>query len=345
MKPWTASSRRLSRLLNTTARDAAAKTTVEEPSSLDDFDSILESFDSMTAARDQDFSREARSEIEGLGRQRIKASSSAHEPSAVRGMLSDVQIRRRRDHTNSSFDTIGSHIQPGYSPRQLLNNPPEMANTGLPALIAAQAHLGHSTALWNPLTQPFIYGIRNGVHIFNLDLTLSHLRRAAEVIKGIAMNDGNILFVGTRPGQKRSVVEAARRSGGYHVFERWIPGTITNGKQVVGHGIVKHLITKHRRNSTPTSNPSSAPNSIVPDLVVVLNPLENRNLLQECARGRVPTIGIIDSDVDPRLVTYSIPANDDSIRCTSLIVGLLSRAAEAGRAQRTVSEWEQVEID
>ena len=83
------------------------------------------------------------------------------------------------------------------------------------------------------------------------------------------------------------------------------------------------------------------PNSAMPDLVVILNPLENRNLLKECAKGRVPTIGIIDTDADPRWVTYSIPANDDSLRCTTLIVGTLAKAAEEGRKESALkhADW------
>ncbi|CCG80669.1 40S ribosomal protein mrp4 [Taphrina deformans PYCC 5710] len=309
--------------------------TEDQPASTD-LDDILDSFDSVSSERDIEQFRthtDLKEFVEQSSTPRTGSSSS----------LSEIELRRRRDRTTTKLENIGSEIKQTYAPRQNLNDPPEISAVGIPALVASQAHLGHSTALWNPLTQPFIYGIRNGIHILNLDLTLSHLRRAAEVVKGVAQNDGNILFVGTRPGQKRSVVEAAKRANGYHVFERWVPGTITNGKQVVGHGNVKSLVTKHRQNRSPTSNPHLPPNSVIPDLVIVLNPLENRNLLKECAKGRVPTIGIIDTDVDPRLVTYSIPANDDSIRCTSLLVGVLSRAAALGRAQMVVPDWEQIE--
>ena len=270
--------------------------------------------------------------------------SKQRQTSDIDRSKTDVELRRRRDHVNSQYQHLGSDVKPNSSPRTQLHSPPDIQNVSIETLVASQAHLGHSTALWNPITQPYIYGSRNGIHIFNLDITLSHLRRAAAVVKGVAQNDGNILFVGTRAGQKRSVVEASKRAGGFHVFERWIPGTITNGKQVVGNGKVKHLLTKHQENKQPTENSTSHPNSIIPDLVVILNPLENRNLLKECAKGRVPTIGIIDSDADPRWVTYSIPANDDSLRCSSLIVGILSRAAAAGRAEMSMPGWEQIEV-
>lgn len=313
------------------ARDPPQPITLQERPTKQDLDDIFDSFD------------ESASHLSAEARNDPALQPSQLTPTSET-FLSEIELKRRRDRTISAFENIGSTREKHYSPRTGLHAPPKVEEIGIDMLIASQAHMGHSTTLWNPVTQPYIYGSRNGIHFFNLDHTLSHLRRAAEVVKGVAQNDGNILFVGTRPGQKRSVVEAARRAGAYHVFDRWIPGTITNGKQVVGHGRVKQLITKHKNNSSPPSNPILAPNSIVPDLVVVLNPLENRNLLKECAKGRVPTIGIIDTDADPRWVTYAIPANDDSLRCTSLIVGTLSQAAAAGRANMAVPDWEQVEV-
>lgn len=296
----------------------------EEPSAFD-IDDILSSFEEVTPLKDN-------------------ANSTAASSASIDNGMSDALLKRRRDNVNNLYSSLGSAIDQTYSPRQQLHNPPPVSDVGIASLIASQAHLGHATSLWNSLTQPFIYGARNGIHIFNLDVTLAHLRRAANVVRGIAKNDGNIVFVGTRPGQKRIVVEAAKRASGYHVFDRWIPGTITNGKQVVGHGKIRHLVTRHEKNTQPSADPRVLPNSVVPDLIIILNPLENRNLLKECAKGRVPTIGIIDSDADPRWVSYSIPANDDSLRFASLVAGVLSNAAAEGRQSMAVPGWVQDEV-
>lgn len=258
--------------------------------------------------------------------------------------LTSSDLKRRRDRMNRAFESIGGSTSTIYTPRQSLHAPETIEKINVELLLASQAHLGHSTALWNPVMQPYIYGSRNGIHFFDLEKTLEHLKLAAKVVHGVAKNDGNILFVGTRPGQKRFVVEAAKRAQAYHVFDRWVPGTITNGKHVVGHGQVSTLVTKHKRNSPPPASPMPQPNAVLPDLIIVLNPLENRNLMKECAKGRVPTIGIIDTDADPRWVTYAIPANDDSLRCASLIAGVLSRAAAQGRKEMALPDWEQLEI-
>lgn len=119
-----------------------------------------------------------------------------------------------------------------------------------------------------------------------------------------------MLFVGSRPGQDRSVVEAARMSGGCHLFEKWVPGTITNGKMIVGHGAVVEMDNADRVNP---QGPIENADPLKPDLVVCLNPLENYILLHECGLYGIPTIGIVDTDVNPTWVTYPIPANDDRL--------------------------------
>ena len=160
---------------------------------------------------------------------------------------------------------------------------------------------------------PYAYGERADITIIDLDHTLPMLRRAAKVIRGVAAKDGTIVFVGTRPDLRTVVRKAAERLGdqGYHVGERWLPGTLTNKIQVYGWD-------------------TTVRERIVPSLVVFLNPINNINAIRECAMENVPTIGIIDSNVDPRIVMYPIPANDESTRTAELIAGVLSVAGREG---------------
>lgn len=176
--------------------------------------------------------------------------------------------------------------------------------------MASQAHMGHSTALWNPSNSRYIYGVREGVHIIALEQTAAELRRASRVVEEVAYYGGIILFVGTRPGQMPIVVRAAELAGGFHLFSKWTPGTITNRDQILGpmelrivdemdrpvEGFDRHLLDRR---------------PVVPDLVICLNPLENHPMLRECSQENVPTIGVVDTNCDPALVTYTIPANDD----------------------------------
>ena len=236
---------------------------------------------------------------------------------------------RLREQTRSS----GAVVLPHYQPYQLLFNPPHPSEITLPLLLASQAHLGHATSLWNPANSRYIFGIRQGVHIISLDVTAAHLRRACRVVSGIAERGGLILFVGTRPGQDRCVVQAARRTMGCHLFEKWQPGTITNGHQILGKCKMKVVDEFDREISGYEDSLRDRP-SLKPDLVVCLNPLENWVMLHECALNGIPTMGIIDTDANPTWVTYPIPANDDSLRCVQLIAGVLGRAGQDGRLQR-----------
>lgn len=193
--------------------------------------------------------------------------------------------------------------------------------------------MGHSTSRWNPQNSRYIFGIREGVHIISLDVTAAYLRRAAKVVEEVAARGGIILFAGTRKGQKRAIVNAAQRAKGYHIFERWIPGSLTNGEQILGHCETKVVNALDQELEEFKSDLADRP-SVKPDLVVCLNPLENVVLLHECGLNNVPTIGIIDTDADPTRVTYPIPANDDSLRATCLIAGILGRAGQAGQKRR-----------
>ncbi len=171
---------------------------------------------------------------------------------------------------------------------------------------------------------PYAYGTRAGITIIDLDHTLPLLRRAANVVRAIARAGGTILFLGTRPDLRPVVQKAAERLGkqGFYVGDRWLPGTLSNRRQLFGASVVHDL-------------------RMVPDLVILLNPIQNINAINEVVAENVPTIGIIDSNVDPRIVMYPIPANDENTRTAELIAGVLSIAGREGVAlgeQDTIEE-------
>ena len=179
----------------------------------------------------------------------------------------------------------------------------------------------------------YIFGIRQGIHIISLEVTAAHLRRACRVISGVSERGGLILFVGTRAGQDRCVVNAAKLAGGCHLFERWTPGALTNGHQILGTCKTK-VVDEFDREVPGYEEKLADMPSLKPDLVVCLNPLENWVMLHECGMNNIPTIGIVDTDANPTWVTYPIPANDDSLRCVHLIAGILGRAAQEGKNER-----------
>lgn len=235
-------------------------------------------------------------------------------------------------------------------PAQILENPPSPADVTLELLLACGSHLGHKPTKWNPANSRYIFGVRDGVHIISLDATAAHLRRAAKVVEGVAVRAGLILFVGTRRTHPATVVKAAELVGGYHVFRKWKPGTITNAEHLLRNQKLK-VINEKDRDIPGFEDQLRKRAAIKPDLVICLNPRDNYPLLQECAIQGIPTIGIIDTNVDPTWVTYPIPANDDryvqsrsncflqvlishSLRCVQTIAMVLARAGEAGKKLR-----------
>ncbi|KAM3088903.1 hypothetical protein ACMFMG_000526 [Clarireedia jacksonii] len=245
-------------------------------------------------------------------------------------VAANYRIYRRMQKTTAK---LGSLVTPHYEPHRLITHPPSPQDITLELLMASQSHLGHATSLWNPANQRYIYGIRQGVHIISLEETAAHLRRAAKVVEGVAYHGGLILFVGTRAGQDTAVVRAASLAKGCHLFNRWTPGSITNGDQILANCGIKAL-DAHDNPIDGFEEKLADWKALKPDLVVVLNPLENYILLHECGLNNIPTIGVIDTDADPTWVTYPIPANDDSLRCIQVIAGVLGRAGEHGQEKR-----------
>jgi ribosomal protein S2 len=253
---------------------------------------------------------------------------------------SDPVAIRHAQHTYEKqlLDPIGSVGRPVYRPHELLSNPPRPEDITLELLLASGAHLGHATQLWHPGNSQYIFGVRgtesgDPIHIISLDVTASYLRRACKVVEAVAENGGVILFVGTRNGQARVTVKAASMAQGCHLFSKWIPGSITNGQQILGN-CAKKVVNKSDQEVDGFDDQLDDYAAIKPDLVVCLNPVENYVLLRECGQHGIPTIGIVDTDCNPTWVTYPIPANDDSPRCVQVIAGSLGRAGQAGHKKR-----------
>lgn len=199
-----------------------------------------------------------------------------------------------------------------FKPRDTLRQPTALATVS--TLLAAGAHFGHATTRMNPNFVPYAYGTRAGITIIDLDQTVPLLRRATNVVRAIARAGGIILFIGTRPDLMPVVQRSSERIGkqGFHVGDRWLPGTLTNRRMYFGSAVDELRV--------------------IPDLAILLNPLQNMHAIREFAMEHVPTIGLIDSNADPRIVMYPIPANDESTRTAELIAGILSIAGREGAA-------------
>ncbi|KAK5126291.1 hypothetical protein LTR85_010527 [Meristemomyces frigidus] len=276
----------------------------------------------------------------GIGGSKSQAINSLSTRDAPAATPADSE-RTKSDwdffhHQKSLLSPIGTSIGPHYKPHELLSNPPWPKDITLELLMASQAHIGHATSLWNPANAKYIFGVRgerDPIHIISLDVTAAHLRRACKIVRGVTERGGLVLFVGSREGQARAVVKAAQMAQGCHLFSKWIPGSITNGQQILGK-CSKKVVDENDNEVEGFEHQVRQKAALKPDLVICLNPLENYVLLHECGLNNIPTIGIIDTDANPTWVTYPIPANDDSLRSVQVIAGVLGRAGQEGQAVR-----------
>ncbi|KAK4055340.1 hypothetical protein OIV83_000623 [Microbotryomycetes sp. JL201] len=245
-------------------------------------------------------------------------------------MLDKAIDRRVMRYTADTFEQLGStqNRSTTWQPHHTLHRPPTAAQLTTAHLVASGAHLGHSPSLSHRAALSQVYGVRSGTCYIDLRQTLPALRRAAQVVKQVVERDGSVVFVGSLKGTDRAVFENAKRLGenGFGVT-KWLAGTISNAKEVFGWSEVPpHLVVETKRGQTRRANSLD----FKPSLLVLLSPTLNQHALREATANQVPTIGITDTDIDPRLVTYAIPANDDSPRTIELIAGVLGMAGKEG---------------
>jgi hypothetical protein len=237
-----------------------------------------------------------------------------------------------------------------FRPFKLRTQALEPHQVTLSHLLAATAQLGHARTHVKRSYEPYLYGTRHGMAVIDVErATLPALRRAVQVVRGVTENDGIVLIVGTRTGLQPAIRAAITRLGdnGFHVStDRWVPGVLTNAPKLLAPAIQHSAprTTRDEDSNEPAPNTAKLASQLYqPDLVIVLNPVDNAHALREATQCNVPTMAIVDTDVDPRAVTYAIPANDDSTRVAELVLGVLSKAGEDGlrRRQAALDAWDK----
>lgn len=274
-----------------------------------------------------------------------------------------IEFRQRLATDRLRLSKLGSiqNTLKSSQPSHFRTHPTQISDLTLATLITATSHLGHHRSLTCPTNYPLIYGTRSDIAIIDLRQTLSYLRRACNVIRETVENDGMVLFSNGVPGTEKAIQQATERLGanGYCLGTRpngkpstWVRGTLTNANEVlkrprqvakqlrlsnpnVSSDPTGHSDDPHPQRRRPPSSEGLESLKFLPSLIVLFSPRDSKVLIREAALKQIPTIGVIDTDVDPRVVTYPIPANDDSIRSIELIVGVLSRAAQDGLKRRT----------
>ena len=217
-------------------------------------------------------------------------------------------------------------------------------------LIEAGCHFGHNTRRWNPKMKSYLFGVRDGVHIIDLQQSVPLLARAMQAIHDVTAGGGRVLFVGTKRQAQDLVKEYAERCGQYFVNHRWLGGTLTNWK-TVSHSIkrLKDLearlgneqqlagLTK-KEQLTLAREQEKLNRSLggikdmggLPDILFVIDTNKEAIAVAEAKVLNIPVVAVLDSNSDPAGITYPIPGNDDAIRAIKLYCELVANTVLTG---------------
>ncbi len=220
-----------------------------------------------------------------------------------------------------------------------------MAVVSMNLLLEAGVHFGHQTKRWNPKMKEYIYTSRDEIYIIDLQKTAKKIEEAYAALKKIADNGGKVLFVGTRKQAQEAIREEAIRSESFYVTERWLGGTLTNFKTIRRR--VKRLeeIENMEKDGTFDVLPKKEVIGLkkeyakldkllcgirdmhkLPDAMFIVDPSKEDIAIREARKLNIPVFGIVDTNCDPDMVDYVIPANDDAIRAVRLITGVMANA-------------------
>lgn len=212
-------------------------------------------------------------------------------------------------------------------------------------LLDARVHFGHQTRKWNPKMGRYIYGNRHGIYIIDLSKTLDSINEAYDKLKEIVSESGKVLFVGTKEVSHDLIIHEATRSGSFYVVNRWLGGTLTNFKTIESRirylkqlesddsdGILDRLpkkeaiLLRKEKNKLATTLAGIKEMRRLPQALIVVNSDSEHIAIKEARKLKIPVFGIVDTNSDPDLIDYPIPANDDAPSSIELIINLLADA-------------------
>ena len=220
-----------------------------------------------------------------------------------------------------------------------------MAVVSMSYLLESGVHFGHQTKRWNPKMKEYIFTARDEIYIIDLQKTAKKIEEAYAALKEIAANGGKVLFVGTRKQASEAIKEEAIRSNSYYVSERWLGGTLTNFRTIRKRVRKLEEIEKMEKDGTFDRLPKKEVIGLkkeyeklnkllcgiremnkLPQAMFIVDPSKEEIAIREARRLHIPVFGIVDTNCDPDMVDYVIPANDDAIRAVKLITGVMANA-------------------
>ena len=228
-----------------------------------------------------------------------------------------------------------------------------MSSVSMKELLEAGVHFGHQKRYWNPKMAKFIFGVRNNIHIINLEETLPAISAAAEFVSGLVEKNNKILFVGTKRSASKVIKEEAERCGMPYVDKRWLGGMLTNYKTI--RQSIRRLRDLETLSTDGTFDKLTKKEALslqrdlekleaslggikdmggLPDAIFVVDVDYENIAITEARKLGIPVIGVVDTNSSPDGIDYVIPGNDDAIRSIKLFVSVLADAALSGKEKR-----------
>ena len=222
-------------------------------------------------------------------------------------------------------------------------------------LLEAGVHFGHNTRRWNPKMGPYIFGVRNGIHIMDLQQTAPMLHRAMTLVRDTVAGGGRVLFVGTKRQASDRIAETAKRCGQYYVNHRWLGGMLTNWQTVSKSirrlrelddmfagdtvGLTKKELLRLTRERDKLDRALGGIKEMggKPDVMVVIDTNKEGIAVAEANKLNIPVVAVIDSNSSPDGIDYPIPGNDDALRAINIYCELIAGSVLDGIQQEVVA--------
>ena len=229
-------------------------------------------------------------------------------------------------------------------------------------LLEAGVHFGHRVRRWNPKMKPYIFTERNGIHIIDLQQTMTRLDQAYKLVRDTVAEGGIVLFAGTKKQAQEIIRFEAERCGMPYVNDRWLGGTLTNFRTIRQR--IDHMIELEQRRDNGELEALPKKEALLltreieklnrrlgglrtmrrlPDLLFLIDVRRENIAVQEANRLGIPIVAMVDTNCDPDPIDYVIPSNDDAIRAIKLITSKIADAALEGRQIRAVTAAEEEE--
>ena len=225
-----------------------------------------------------------------------------------------------------------------------------MSVISMKQLLEAGVHFGHQTRRWNPKMKESIFTERNGIYIIDLQKTVKKIDEAYNFVRDIAMNDGTVLFVGTKKQAQESIEQEAKRCEMFYVNQRWLGGLLTNFKTIQTRIAKLNQINKMEADGDFDLLPKKEVIQLcalreklmknlggikemkkLPSCMFVVDPRKEHIAVMEARNLGIPIVAIVDTNCDPDDVDYVIPGNDDAIRAVKLIASKIADAVLEGK--------------